>query len=68
MSRRALKVRRALTTKQKVGVGGLITLVAFTAMGVVAGVLLNRLIDFDEALDPSGAWDDDSGARQPWPY
>jgi hypothetical protein len=71
VSRRAQSAsgaRRPLTTRQKVGIGGVATLIAFTALGVVAGVLLNRLIDFDDVLDAGGAWDDGTGVRQPWPY
>ncbi|MFN4288126.1 MAG: hypothetical protein ACK4E3_06485 [Brevundimonas sp.] len=63
---RALPSSRRLTRAQKVGLGGLATLAAVTALGVVAGVLLNRLISFDEVIDAGGEWDEGGGVRTRW--
>ena len=46
--------RRRLTRNQKVGAASLATIVAVAAVGVVAGLLLDRLLDFDDALDAGG--------------
>jgi hypothetical protein len=53
--------RRRLTRNEKVGVASLVSLVAVAAVGVVAGVLLDRLLDFDDALDAGGEWDEGGG-------
>ena len=53
--------RRRLTRNEKVGVASLITLVGVAAVGVVAGILLDRLLDFDDALDAGGEWDEGGG-------
>ena len=53
--------RRRLTRNEKVGVASLITLVGVAAVGVVAGVLLDRLLSFDDALDAGGEWDEGGG-------
>ncbi len=63
---RALPHSRRLTRAQKVGLGGLATLTAVTALGVLAGVLLNRLINFDEVIDAGGEWDEGGGVRTRW--
>ena len=39
----------------------LVSLVAVAAVGVVAGILLDRLLDFDDALDAGGEWDEGGG-------
>ena len=53
--------RRRLTRNEKVGVASLITLVGVAAVGVVAGVILDRLLSFDDALDAGGEWDEGGG-------
>ena len=53
--------RRRLTRNEKVGVASLITLVGVAAVGVVAGILLDRLLSFDDALDAGGEWDEGGG-------
>lgn len=53
--------RRRLTRNEKVGVASLVSLVAVAAVGVVAGMLIDRLLDFDDALDPGGEWDEGGG-------
>jgi hypothetical protein len=58
--------RRRLTRNEKVGVASLITLVGVAAIGVVAGVLLDRLLDFDDALDAGGEWDEGGGVFTRW--
>ena len=50
--------RRRLTRSQKIGVAGVATLAGVALLGVVAGLLLDRLLDFDDALDAGGEWDD----------
>ena len=58
--------RRRLTRSQRLGVGGLATLVGVAAVGVIAGVLLDRLLDFDDALDAGGEWDEGGGVSTRW--
>ncbi|NJC40481.1 hypothetical protein GGQ87_000739 [Brevundimonas alba] len=58
--------RRRLTRNEKVGVASLITLVGVAAVGVVAGILLDRLLDFDDALDAGGEWDEGGGVHTRW--
>ena len=58
--------RRRLTRSQKVGVAGVATLAGVALIGVVAGLLLDRLLDFDEALDAGGEWDEGGGVFTRW--
>lgn len=58
--------RRRLTRNEKVGVASLATIVAVGALGVVAGLLLDRLLDFDDALDAGGEWDEGGGVYTRW--
>lgn len=57
---------RRLTRNQKVGAASLATIVAVAAVGVVAGLLLDRLLDFDDALDAGGEWDEGGGVYTRW--
>ena len=58
--------RRRLTRNEKVGVASLVTLLGVAAVGVVAGILLDRLLDFDDALDAGGEWDEGGGVFTRW--
>ena len=58
--------RRRLTRNQKVGAASLATIVAVAAVGVVAGLLLDRLLDFDDALDAGGEWAEGGGVYTRW--
>ncbi|MFN3838633.1 MAG: hypothetical protein ACK4MI_13060 [Brevundimonas sp.] len=58
--------RRRLTRSQKVGVAGVATLAGVALIGVVAGLLLDRLLDFDDALDAGGEWDEGGGVFTRW--
>ena len=58
--------RRRLTRSQKVGVAGVATLAGVALLGVVAGLLLDRLLDFDDALDAGGEWDEGGGVFSRW--
>ena len=58
--------RRRLTRNEKVGVASLITLVGVAAVGVVAGMLIDRLLSFDDALDAGGEWDEGGGVFTRW--
>ncbi|HYD28584.1 hypothetical protein [Brevundimonas sp.] len=58
--------RRRLTRNEKVGVASLVSLVAVAAVGVVAGILIDRLLDFDDALDAGGEWDEGGGVFTRW--
>jgi hypothetical protein len=49
--------RRRLTRNEKVGVASLATLI---------GVVLDRLLDFDDALDAGGEWDEGGGVSTRW--
>ena len=58
--------RRRLTRSEKVGIGSVVALVGVAALGVIAGVLLDRLLDFDDALDAGGEWDEGGGVDSRW--
>ena len=58
--------RRRLTRSEKIGLGSLATLLAVGAAGVIAGVLLDRLLDFNDALDAGGEWDEGGGVSTRW--
>ena len=58
--------RRRLTRSQKIGLGGVLTLIGVAAVGVIAGVVLDRLLDFDDAFDAGGEWDEGGGVRTRW--
>lgn len=58
--------RRRLTRNEKVGVASLATLVAVAAVGVAAGLIIDRLLDFDDALDAGGEWDEGGGVYTRW--
>ncbi len=51
--------RREMTRGEKFGLTGLAALAAVAVVGVLAGIVIDRLLDFDEALDPGGEWDPD---------
>jgi hypothetical protein len=57
---------RRLTRSEKIGIGSLAALVGVAAIGLIAGVLLDRLLDFDDALDAGGEWDEGGGVRTRW--
>ena len=58
--------RRRLTRSEKIGIGSLATLLGVAVLGVVAGVVLDRLLDFDDAFDAGGEWDEGGGVRTRW--
>ena len=58
--------RRRLTRSQKVGVAGVAALAGVALIGVVAGLLLDRRLDFDDALDAGGEWDEGGGVFTRW--
>ncbi len=58
--------RRRLTRNERVGVASVISLVGVAAVGVIAGILLDRLLDFDDALDAGGEWDEGGGVFTRW--
>lgn len=58
--------RRRLTRNEKVGVASVATILAVAAVGVVAGLLLDKLLDFDDALDAGGEWDEGGGVHTRW--
>ena len=58
--------RRRLTRSERAGVAGVVTLVVVAAAGVIAGVLLDRLLNFDDALDAGGEWDEGGGVFTRW--
>ena len=55
-----------LTRAQKVGIGGAAAVLGIAVLGVIAGVLLNRLLDFDDAMDAGGEWDEGGGVDTRW--
>jgi len=58
--------RRRLTRNEKVGIGSIAVLLGVAAVGIIAGVLLDRMMDFDEALDTGGEWDEGGGVYTRW--
>ena len=58
--------RRRLTRNEKVGIGSIAVLLGVAAAGVIAGVLLDRLLDFDDILDAGGEWDEGGGVHTRW--
>lgn len=58
--------RRRLTRNEKIGIGSIAVLLGVAAVGVVAGVLIDRLLDFDDALDAGGEWDEGGGVYTRW--
>ena len=58
--------RRRLTRNEKIGVASLVSLVAVAAVGVVAGLLSDRLLSFDDALDAGVEWDEGGGVFTRW--
>ncbi len=58
--------RRRLTRSEKIGIGSVATLVGVAALGIIAGVLLDRLLVFDDALDAGGEWDEGGGVSTRW--
>ena len=49
--------RRRLTRNEKVGIGSIAVLLGVAAVGVIAGVILDRMLDFDDILDAGcDAW------------
>jgi hypothetical protein len=58
--------RRRLTRNEKVGIGSIAVLLGVAAVGVIAGVLIDRLLDFDDVLDAGGEWDEGGGVHTRW--
>jgi len=58
--------RRRLTRNEKVGVASVATIIGVAALGVIAGIILDRLLDFDDALDAGGEWDEGGGVSTRW--
>lgn len=58
--------RTHLTPVQRLGLGSAATLVAVAGLGMLAGILLDRLLNFDDALDAGGEWDEGGGVHTRW--
>ncbi|OYX55589.1 MAG: hypothetical protein B7Y86_13110 [Brevundimonas subvibrioides] len=58
--------RRRLTRSETIGIGSVATLIGVAALGIIAGVLLDRLLVFDDALDAGGEWDEGGGVSTRW--
>jgi hypothetical protein len=58
--------RRRLTRSEKVGIGSVATLLGVAVLGLVVGVIIDRLMDFDDALDAGGEWDEGGGVYTRW--
>ncbi|GAD58303.1 hypothetical protein IWC96_13765 [Brevundimonas sp. BAL450] len=59
-------VRKPLTGLQKAGIGSAATLIAVAGLGLIAGVVLDRLLNFDDAFDAGGEWDEGGGVFTRW--
>jgi hypothetical protein len=55
-----------VTRREKAAWAGFLSLAALTLVGVAAGLLLEHLINFDDALDAGGEWDEGGGVRSIW--
>ena len=58
--------RRRLTRSEKIGIGSVGTVVGITLVGLIAGLIIDRLLDFDDALDAGGEWDEGGGVFTRW--
>ena len=58
--------RRRLSRNEKVGIGSIAVLLGVAAVGVVAGIMIDRMLDFDDALDAGGEWDEGGGVHTRW--
>ena len=58
--------RRRLTRNEKVGIGSIAVLLGVAAVGVIAGVILDRMLGFDDVLDAGGEWDEGGGVYTRW--
>ena len=58
--------RRRMSTVQKAGIGSAVTVVGLLAIGVVAGILIDRLIDMSDIMDAGGEWDEGGGVHTRW--
>ena len=58
--------RRRLTRAEKIGIGSVGTVVGITLVGLLAGLIIDRLLDFDTALDAGGEWDEGGGVASRW--
>jgi len=58
--------RRKLSRMQKAGIGSAATVMGLLAIGVVAGILIDRLIDMSDVFDAGGEWDEGGGVHTRW--
>ena len=58
--------RRRLTRNEKVGLGSIAALLGVAAFGVIAVMVIDRLLNFDDALDAGGEWDEGGGVHSRW--
>ena len=58
--------RRRLTRNEKVGIGSIAVLLGVAAVGVAAGIMIDRMLEFDVALDAGGEWDEGGGVHTRW--
>ncbi len=66
MRRRPALRRRRLSRTQTAGAIGIGAVLGFALMGVIAGVLIDRLLNFDDPLDAGGEWDEGGGVQTRW--
>ena len=64
--RNPLRRHRPLTRAQKAGAIGVGAILTFAVIGVVAGLIIDRLMDFDDSLDAGGEWDEGGGVESRW--
>jgi hypothetical protein len=57
---------RRLSRGETAGVASVATVLGVALVGVIAGILLDRLLDFDDALDAGGEWDEGEGVHTRW--
>ncbi|MBX7249472.1 MAG: hypothetical protein K1X35_10575 [Caulobacteraceae bacterium] len=62
----AARPRRKLSRVEKAGIGSAIGVVGLIAIGVVIGVVVDRLIDMSDVFDAGGEWDEGGGVHTRW--
>jgi hypothetical protein len=58
--------RRRLTRSERVGVASLGAVIGVAVVGLIAGLVIDRLLDFNDALDAGGEWDEGGGVKSRW--
>jgi hypothetical protein len=58
--------RRKLSRAEKAGIGSAVGVFGLIAIGVVIGIVVDRLIDMSDVFDAGGEWDEGGGVHTRW--